>query len=230
MNMQQRIVGRFGVLLVSSLVILGGCSSVSKVKRTLALNDIHIQAAVAEDRGDDEAAYDLWTQYVDRRPNSRLAEYRLGLVETRLGLYSQAVGHLRVAHDLAPGNLEYLEALSSALALDGRSEALLKLLRQTVDEGPAGSGYLRLAKFATQVGQMDEAKIAIESAIIHWRGDLREPYLAMADFAHAIEDTDLEILSLRHVLWFDPADAMVLERIEGLGIIPGPSLAVEPTH
>ena len=228
--MQQRIAARFGLVFVCSLVVLSGCTSVNKVKRTLALNDLHIQAAVAEDRGDDEAAYDLWTEYVDRRPNSQLAEYRLGLVETRLGLYTPAVGHLRVAHDLAPGNLEYLEALSSALALDGRSEALLNLLRQTVDEGPAGSGYLRLAKFATQIGQMDEAKAAIESAIVYWHGDLSEPYLAMADFAHAIQDTNLEIMSLRHVLWFDPAAESILNRIEGLGIIPGPSLAVEPTR
>lgn len=227
--MQQRIAARFGVLLVSSLVVLAGCTPVSKVKRTLALNDLHIQAAVAEDRGDDEAAYDLWTEYVDRRPNSRLAEYRLGLVETRLGLYTQAVRHLRIAHDLEPGNLEYLEALSTALALDGRSEALMKLLQQTVDEGPAGSGYLRLAKYAAEIGQMDEAKAALDSAILHWRGDSPEPYLAMADFARTIGDVDLEVKSLRYVLWFDPADKLVLNRIQGLGIIPGPSLAVEPT-
>ena len=228
--MQLRTATRAGLIVVSSLIVLSGCTSVNKVKRTLALNDLHIQAAVAEDQGDDQKAYDLWTEYVDRRPNSRLAEYRLGLVETRLGLYDQAAGHLRIAHDLEPGNLEYIEALADALAMGNHPESLMKLLRESADEGPAGSGYLRLAKYAQRIGQMDEAQEAIQAAMIHWRGQSPEPYIAMADFAHTIGDQQLEITSLRQALWFDPADQTVLARLSALGLIPGPSLAIEPTE
>lgn len=220
---------RARVLIVSSLIVLSGCTSVNKVKRTLALNDLHIQAAVAEDQGNDEKAYDLWTEYVDRRPNSRLAEYRLGLVETRLGLYDQAAGHLRIAHDLEPGNLEYIEALANALALGNHPKSLMKLLRESANEGPAGSGYLRLAKYAQRIGQMDEAQEAIQAAIIHGQMRSPEPYVAMADFAHTINDQQLEINSLRQALWFDPADQTILTRLRDLGLIPGPSLAIEPT-
>lgn len=215
------------VCILSSAAITG-CSSVGKVKRTLALNDLHIQAAIAEDRGDDEKAYELWSEYVDRRPHSVLAEYRLGVVETRLGLLNQAIGHLRIAHDLKPGNEEYLLALAEALAQANRTDSLMKLLRERVEEGEDGAGYLRLARFAQRVGLMDEAREALLLAIVHNHGLSAVPYVALADFAAAVGDRDDEIQNLRYALWFDPSDPVILERLESLGMIPGPSLAVHP--
>lgn len=223
---------RLSVLLLMVVVVasgvLGGCSTAGKVKRTMALNDLHIRAAIAEDEGDWDRAYELWSEYVDRRPQSALAEYRLGMVEMQLGLESQAVGHLRVAHDLKPGNIEYLEALAGALVATGQTQSLVTLLRQTADEGPDGSGYLRMGRFAQQAGMMDEAREAYELAIVNARGTSPEPYIQMADFAHAIDNRELEIRNLRYALWFDRADETIESRLESLGMIPGPSLALTP--
>ena len=205
-----------------------GCTPVNKVKRTLALNDLHIQAAVAEESGDDARAYELWTEYVDRRPQSALAEYRLGLVETRLGKYDQATGHLRVAHDLKPGNVEYIDALAQGLLLNRRTDSVLKLLRESLDEGKPGSGYLRLANYAQQAGQMDEAREALIIAIAQDQGRSTTPYLAMADFARDINDVDSEIQHLRYALWFDVSNTSVLDRLASHGMISGPSLAIDP--
>lgn len=218
------------VLLVGVLgsCFLSGCSTTRKVKNTLSLNNLHIQAAIAEDEGDDQLAYELWSEYVERRPQSALAEYRLGKVETRLGQYEQAIGHLRVAYDLQPGNIEYLEALADALVLSNRIDTLMSLLRQTVNEGETGSGYLRLSKYAQQVGQMDEAREALLLAIAQSKGTSAEPYLNMADFARSIQDTKTEIEYLRYALWFDRSDPTVLARLNDLGLIPGPSLALRP--
>ena len=207
---------------------LGACSTAGKVKRTMALNDLHIRAAIAEDEGDWDQAYELWSEYVERRPQSALAEYRLDMVEMRLGLETQAVGHLRVAHDLKPGEIEYLEGLAGALVATGQTESLMTLLRQTANEGPDGSGYLRMARFAQQAGMMDEAREAYELAIVNARGTSAKPYLAMADFARAIDNRDLEIRNLRYALWFDRADPSIKSRLEALGMIPGPSLALTP--
>jgi len=226
--MQKKMILTIGTFFAGTFIALNGCTPVNKVKRTLALNDLHIQAAVAEDRGDDLGAYELWSEYVNRRPNSQLAEYRLGAVELRLGKNDAAVGHLRVAHDLEPGNMVFLEALSQAMEASGRHESLMRLLRDTVGEGEAGSGYLRLAQYAQEIGQMDEAKEAIESAISQDQGSSAKPYLAMADFAASIGDSGLEIDSLRHVLWFDSADETILHRLESHGLIAGPSLALAP--
>ena len=214
--------------LMSVSVGLGGCNTAGKVKRTLALNDLHIQAAVAEDRGDWEEAYELWSEYVDRRPQSALAEYRLGKVEMRLGLYSDAVSHLRVAHDLQPGNVEYIEALAEALVVVGDREALMTMLRQTADEGPEGSGYLRMGRYAEEAGLLDEARESFDLAIVHARGTSAEPYIAKADFAQRIGDADMEVQNLRYALWFDRTDESINARLTALGMIPGPSLALKP--
>lgn len=216
------------VLAISCGFGLGGCSTAGKVKKTLALNDLHIRAAVAEDKGDWDTAYELWSEYVDRRPQSALAEYRLGKVETQLGLYTQAISHLRVAHDLQPGNIEYIEALAQAMIANNNRDQLMSLLRDTAEEGPDGSGYLRMGRFAQEAGLLDEAREAFSLAIVNARGLSIEPYLAMADFATFIGDTDMEILNLRSALWFDRTDEALNKRLEGLGMIPGPSLAIQP--
>ena len=207
---------------------LSGCTPVSKIRRTLALSDIHIQAGVAESRGQDETALELWTEYVNRRPQSVLGEYRLGMVETRLGLYNQAAGHLRIAYDLTPGNLEHLDALSQALLLGNQTESLMKLLRQTMDEGKPGTGHLRLAHYAQQAGQMDEAREALILAIAQDQGESIAPYIAMADFSASIGDTVTEIEHLRMALWFDASDPEILARLESKGMIAGPSLVIDP--
>lgn len=223
---------RLSVLLLMVFVVssglLGGCSTASTVKRTLALNDLHIRAAIAEDEGDWDEAYALWSEYVDRRPQSALAEYRLGMVEMQLGLYQQAVGHLRVAHDLQPGNIGYIEALASAMIASGQTESLMTLLRQTAEEGAGWSGYLRMGSFAQQAGLMDEAREAYELAVVRARGASSEPYLHMADFARATGNQELEIQNLRYALWFDRADESVQSRLKAMGMIPGPSLALKP--
>jgi tetratricopeptide (TPR) repeat protein len=230
--MEVRSMNRFGatvlVLITGVTIGMGACTPTNKVKRTLALNDLHIRAAVAEDKGDWDQAYELWSEYVDRRPQSALAEYRLGLVERRLGLNEQAVSHLRIAHDLQPGNVEYLEALADALVAVNDRDQLMTLLRQTAEEGPDGTGYLRIARFAQQAGMMDEAREALSLAIVESRGESPVPYLAMADFASTIGDADLEVRSLRQALWFDRTDEQINARLVALGMIPGPSLAIRP--
>jgi tetratricopeptide (TPR) repeat protein len=227
-----KLVKAASFVLVSLLVLasFAGCSSVTKVKDTLALNDLHIQAAIAEDKGDDARALELWSEYVDRRPQSALAEYRLGRVETRLGMTQQAIGHLRIAHDLKPGNIEYIEALSEALIQANRADALMKLLEESINEGEPGSGQLRLARYAQRVGLMDEAREALLLAIAEQGKLTPAPYLAMADFMNTIGDQDGEVRYLRQALWFDASDPTILGRLESMGMIPGPSLAIEPTE
>lgn len=216
------------VLVLGGAFVFAGCSPAGKVQRTLSLNNLHIRAAIAEDEGDWDEAYALWSEYVDRRPQSALAEYRLGMVEMRLGMYRDAVGHLRVAHDLKPGNVEYIEALAGALVASGDTDGLMTLLRQTVDEGEAGSGYLRMGRYAQEAGLLDEAREALSLAVVNARGESAQPYIAMADFGRATGDRELEIRNLRYALWFDRTDPVIGDRLESLGVIPGPSLALEP--
>lgn len=219
----------FFVLTISCLaVVLGSCGPTQKVQRTFALSELSMEARRAEQSGDLDRSLELWRQYVDRRPHAHFAEYELGLIETKMGLYSEAIGHLTTAHDLRPGNITYIEALADAYHGAGKVEGMMGLMRATVDEGAAGSGYLRLATYARRVGLLDEAKSAIRSAMIYSGGESAEPYLAMAELANQIGDAELEESALRQALWFDPASNELDQRFLGLGIVPGPSLAIQP--
>lgn len=219
----------FCVLTISCLaVVLGSCGPTQKVQRTFALSELSMEARRAEQSGDLDRSLELWQQYVDRRPHAHFAEYELGLIETKMGLYTEAIGHLTTAHDLRPSNIEYIEALADAYHQSGQVKGMMGLMRATVDEGEPGSGHLRLATYARRVGLLDEAKSAIRSAMIYSRGESAEPYIAMADLANQIGDAELEELALRQALWFDPASDVLNQRFLGLGIVPGPSLAIEP--
>ena len=204
------------------------CGPTQKVKRTLALNDLSLRARTAAKNGDDERALELWQEYVDRRPHSDSAEFQLGMTEARLGMYTEAIGHLTTAHDLRPGRIEYIEGLADTYAQAGRPDDMMKLLRETADEGERGSGHLRLARYAQRVGLLDEAKQGIRSAMILAGDESAEPYMAMADFARQIGDAGLEERALRQALWFDRSSDDLDQRFLALGITPGPSLAMVP--
>ncbi len=215
-------------LVLCSTLIASGCSAPRKIKTTLDSNKALVMAGAAEDAGDLQKAYEMWTKYVELRPHEAKGEYRLGRIENRLGKYNDASNHLRIAHDLKPGNVVYIKELARALMNAGKRAELMSLLSATVNEGPVGSGQLRLAHYAAMAGMMDEAREALISAIQATGDTSPTAHLAMADFAREIGDTDSEILSLRHALWFDPADQALLSRIRALGIIPGPSIALDP--
>lgn len=224
--MRKRTIGILTTLCAATLLI--SCGPTQKVQRTLALNELSLQARTAASNGDDQRSLELWQEYVDRRPHSDFAEFQLGMTETRLGMYGQAIGHLTTAHDLRPGNIEYIEGLAEAYILGGRAEDMMTLMHETVREGEPGSGQLRLAGYAQRAGMYDEARQAIGSAMILIGEDSVEPYMAMADFARQVGNSELEEKSLRQALWFDRGSDKLDGRFLALGITPGPSLVIHP--
>ncbi len=223
------VTGTIVFLAIFFVLSVASCGTARKVKRTFALNELSVQARMAAQRGDDERSLELWQEYVERRPHAHFAQFNLGQTESRLGMYGQAIGHLTAAHDLRPGNIEYIEALADTYILADKVENMMSLMANTVFEGEPGEGHLRMARYAQQVGLLDEAKAAIRSAIVYFDGESAEPYMAMADFAQMIGDADLEERSLRQALSFDETSDELDQRFLALGITPGPSLAIVPT-
>lgn len=214
--------------LLSVLLGLASCGPTQKVKRTLALNDLSREARTAAENGDDQKSLELWQEYVDRRPHSHFAEYQLGMTEARIGMYTEAIGHLTTAHDLRPGEIKYIEGLADTYIQAGRPQDMMDLLQETSGEGGRVSGQLRVAKYAQEAGMLDEAKQAIRMAMSFGGGETAEPYMAMADLARKAGDKKLEEQALRQALWFDPASDDLDQRFLALGITPGPSLAMVP--
>ena len=209
-------------------LLLSACGPTQKVKRTFDLNSLSLKARAAARDGDDQRSLELWQEYVERRPHAHYAEYELGMTESRMGLYTAAIGHLTTAYDLRPGNIQYIESLADTYILAGRAEDMMSLMRATTREGGEVAGQLRLGQYAQRVGMLDESKQAIATAIVFSNGESADPYMAMADFARLAGDSVLEEKSLRQALWFDPGSDNLHQRFLALGITPGPSLAINP--
>lgn len=209
-------------------LLIPSCGPTRKIQRTLNLNDLSREARTATAQGENQRAVELWSEYVDRRPHSDVAQYNLGMSLLTVGSNSQAVGHLTTAHDLVPGNIQYIEGLADAYIAADRPEDMLSLMTETVGEGGFVAGNLRFADYAQKVGMLDEAKQAIRSAMVFSGGESMDPYMAMADFASEIGNRELEIKSLRQALWFDRSSGFLDQRFSGLGVTPGPSLAIDP--
>jgi len=220
----------FTLTMIFAAILLSSCGPTQKVKRTFALNDLSLKARAAARDGDDQRSLALWQEYVERRPHAHYAQYELGITESRMGMYTAAIGHLTTAHDLRPGNIQYIESLGDTFISAGRAESMMSLMRGTAAEGGNVAGQLRLARYAQSVGMLDEAKRAINLAMMYSNGESVEPYMAMADFARHAGDSALEEQSLRNALWFDPGSDNLDSRFLALGITPGPSLATNPTE
>lgn len=219
---------RSSILLLAAALLVTGCQPANKVKRTLALNELQNHAGYAEQQGDDATALELWTEYIERRPHEAMARHRLGLVLMRTGKPAAAAEHLRVAHDLRPDRMEYLEALAEAMHQSGQRDELFQLLRDTMSEGGLAAGRMRYAQYAQRAGLIDEAEesLRIAAALEGARSDV--PYRRLAELARQIGDPDREIEAWRTVLWFNVSDAEANQRLKELGVIPGPSLALPP--
>ena len=74
------------------------------------------------------------------------------------------------------------------------------------------------------------AKLAIETAIALDDARTVEPYLAASNLAQRVGNIEDAIFRLRQALGVDPDDERVLRRLDELGEIPGPTLALPPGH
>jgi len=203
-------------------------NTASKVRNTLALGEIQNAAGYAEQQGNTDEAIALWTEYVDRRPQQASAQYRLGRLLLAERRAPEAVDHLWIAHDLKPGNTEYLDLLAESLFQAGERDTMFQLLRDTLEEGGLAAGHLRKAKFSQRAGLIDEAQESLGIAVAIQGDTSDEAHRALARLAKQTGDTDAEVLAWRHVLWFDSRDPEAAARLTELGMVPGPSLALRP--
>lgn len=219
---------RHAIALLALATLLAGCQSGGNGKQTVSLSELQREASYAELQDDDSTAIELWTEYVERRPHDAMARHRLGLVQMRTGDAMTASENLRVAHDLKPARVDYLEALAESLHQSGQKDDLFLLLRDTMGEGGLAAGRMRYASYAQRAGLVDEAEesLRIAAALEGTKSD--KPYRLLAALAEQTGDAEREIEAWRTVLWFNASDPMANARLRALGVIPGPSLATPP--
>lgn len=178
--------------------------------------------------GHPEIAVEHYQQWVERQPHRAEAHHSLGLALLEAGRPAEAAEHLTVAYDHQPDNEQYFDDMALALREAGRDQTLLTTLHSNAVEQGTMRDYLRLGKNLMAIGSMDEAYQALKTAADMDAGRSVEPQLALADLYNRLDRPSEELRRLRMAYAIDRTDQRVLDRLNALDVIPGPSLALPP--
>lgn len=217
-----------GLSVVSGVTGLTGCKTVKIVEQEQDLTRYRAAGNEAYYQKDFERAAEEYAKYVAQRPNEPEVRYRLGMCQLELNNVLAARTNLGVAHDLAPTNDLYTEGLGRAIVAGGDQEELYAFLRDLMDSAVNASTYITVGRVAYLGGLHDEAERAFSSAVTLTGKDSAVPHRELARFYEGVGDTDSAILRWRMVLGFDTTDREANAHLRDLGVIPGPSMALEP--
>ena len=181
-------------------------------------------------RGRFEDARISYIKYNEIRPGRADIYYKLGICDARTGRVAEAVQNLRIASDMEPENVAYVEAFARALFDAGEYEDVYALLRWRTEQPGLSGDYIRLGRFAAMMGDADVAELAFKTAAKIDQGLTVAPQLALADFYQSIGDTEQELLRLKMALFIDTNHEQVNGRIRELGFIPGPTFRITPAE
>lgn len=179
------------------------------------------------------AAAEQFQTAVDKKPSDYRSQYYLGVTMLQLNKPIPAQTPLEQALALRPDDAEWTPRIADSLAetyyQQERYETLYGFLDnmiQTYAQQPAD--FLRKAKYLDLLGDADGQKTALQKAAFFApEGDI-SPYLAIADFYQTVNDTPNAIQALRYGYYVDPSSDVVKDRLRGLGIVPGPTIADAP--
>ncbi len=182
--------------------------------------------------GDLPAARGFFQQAVDRKPDDALSWYYLGRMQLRLDEPLDAELSLEKALALRPNDPELtpmvLDYLAEAMFKQRRYDNLAAFLAETADSSNASADYLRQARYLVRIGDPDGAAAAYrKAAYFAPRGDAA-PYLELADYYLSINDIPNGTIALRYAYYEDPDTLGLAERFRRLGIVPGPTVGLEP--
>ncbi len=211
------------IFLILAATLLHGCGSTS----TEALRN---KADFRFMRGEYHQAVSDYSEIVARYPGDWRVQQRLGECYLEIGDPNRAREALEVAHSHRPNNTQIIDSLAEAMFRQGDETRLFAFLRERAESTQSPAAYLRLARFSIELNDPDSAKLAIDTAIVLDDARTVEPYLAAANLAQRVGDIDDAIFRLRQALGVDPKDKRVLQRLDELGEIPGPTLALPPGH
>lgn len=212
---------RVSCAIALSLVMLTGCA----VRPT---ESIRSDGDFAFSRRDYAAAASYYEQIVDRHPGDWQAQYRLGICLTELGRPAEGRLALEQALSLRPGDEDVADALAEAMHRQGAVDELFAFLRGRADVTRTAKAHLDLARYAMEHDDLDTASVALLTAIEVDGGRSTNPYLARAEWAERVGNTNEAVRRLRQAYGINPHDPRVLAGLRTYGETPGPTLALPP--
>lgn len=224
MNAIRRTCGRgqFSLLCVAALAaILAGCGN--PYLRQQGINALH--------DNDVPRAEKNFAKAVSQDDTDWKAMYYLGVVRIKQNRPSEAQVLLERSLTLRPARaetVEILDALAEAIYMQDDPVMLTAMLQKACDDYGTVRDYTRQGKYLGKIGDPDGAKLAFRKAIR--RSDFKDPeaFLALADYLESVGDTEGTILNLRYAYYLLPKAGRIEERFRRYGLVPGPTLALEP--
>lgn len=206
------------VLAVLALLPLAlpGCA-----KRERSAGEIREAANNAYARGDYERSLAEWEEYARVYPVPLASDLGRGKALLALERPGEAITPLERVYRDDPMDEEKLLLLIEAFYAAGEKERLIVLLRDRTRQPGTVQEYLRLGRYAEELGDPDEAERALLAAARVDRGLSLEPQLKLAEFYHGVGDTEQALERYAMALWFDYTNQQVADRIRALGETPG---------
>ena len=202
----------------------GGCAT-NVTLRERGYDDLRKQ--------DYPAALEHFRAAVDKKPTDFNSQYYLGLAYLKLDQPVQAQTPLEQALALKPDDAEWTPKIADLLAesyyRQGRVETLYAFLENMVESrGRRSEDFLRMGKYMGLVGDADGQKLALQKAAYFAPEGDATPYLAIADFYASVNDLENRVQALKFAYAVNPNLEETKDRLRGLGIVPGPTVAVDP--
>ena len=199
-----------------------------------ATNVTHRERGYTDLRNQDyAAALEHFQAAVDRKSTDYNSQYHLGLTLLKLDRPVPAQTPLEQALALRPDDPQWTDKIADALAesyfQQDRIDTLYAFLDNQVESrGRRYEDFLRTGKFMAKAGDADGAKLALQKAAYFAPMGDPVPYLAIADFYASVNDLENRVQALQYALYMDPDLPETRNRLEGLGIVPGPTQYREP--
>lgn len=212
-------------LALTAMPMLAGCQSSRPTERVIARGE------VLEEEGNLDAAIAEYRGVIDERPGSRAGRFALGRALVKVGEPLEAREHLEFAHALKPTDDAVTEWLLRSMVESGDSEAAIMLSRSRVDDDPSNvERWLQHGDVLQGSGDDDLAEQTYLTASRASGGESIDAHLALASFYERLGDRPQAVQRLRMAYWLDRDSAEVRERLEALGEVVGPTLALRPAE
>jgi Flp pilus assembly protein TadD len=178
--------------------------------------------------GNYEKAASEYGEIVERHPGDWDAQYQLGMVSLKLERWDDARRALEQANALRPNDNIVADGLAEAMFRQEDKNQLYAFLRERAQATQSVRVYLQLSRYALAMGDADSASTAAETAILIDDGLSTDPYLQAYAVAERIGDMDAGVRRLRQAYGINPEDRRVIQLLDDLGEIRGPTLALPP--
>lgn len=218
-------------LLLAGALALTACSVSDVRKQTRAQNQRELGVA-AYNVGDYAKARAHLETAIEAKPGDFRQNYWLGMVEMAQGNPLAAQRQFEYAWTVRQDDPEWtpkiLDGIAESLFQQNRIEALHTFLAETATRYGTTDAYIREATYLLKTGDPDGAQTAYQKAARVSGRDDPAVYLAIAEFYESVNDVPNAITSLRYAYYLDPENRQVAAKFRQFGIVPGPTLRLEP--